>query len=552
MSTRSRRLKWPPPPSPKIIHLPRRHTARRRKTRAAVDKHPATAMPEVMNTHDYKGKLVSLFGVEREFAGAPIVVLNSSGRRDRVEAEDHGGDLAEERWKFQAEILRAECNFLRMERKLALKKLEKNRVRIENTLKSALQNLATGRKKLCEGKNMKMVLEEEMQEIAEKLEELQSSYNGEEDRELQKCKNFDRKALRLQRRLERLGGLPEDETSNPIKDEASFQSQSNGEVNKNNNILTYKSQTKSTDVEMLERKMKGLSKGTLDQIEEEYGSILNSSVASSASTSKRVDFPDHLSFSNRLANRIQEPLVSQDTSNKCSGRCKMLVRRIVEQVRAETEQWSQMQDMLGQLRQEMEELQTSKDFWETQALASGHEIQSLMSNVEEWKEKAIGHETKASNLQTELSLVKNELEKLKKDQSKEPASTPKKAATSLSKQIEREMKNGLGCRMKGQCDVVGSNKHVKVVQSKKDLHPLSLAKQLAREKRISVSRSKENRPNGNEILSDRRRKVYNLVRSPFKDIGNSSSASAETGGAIRQNSNAVFPLYCTEPLRMKN
>lgn len=74
-------------------------------------------------------------------------------------------------------------------------------------------------------------------------------------------------------------------------------------------------------------------------------------------------------------------MASQEVNNKCSGRCKLLVRKIVEQVRAETEQWSQMQEMLGQLRQEMEELQTSKDLWEAKALASNDKIQSLESKV---------------------------------------------------------------------------------------------------------------------------------------------------------------------------
>lgn len=70
-----------------------------------------------------------------------------------------------------------------------------------------------------------------------------------------------------------------------------------------------------------------------------------------------------------------------EANNKCSGRCKVLVKRVVEQVRAETEQWTQMQEMLGQLRHEMEELQTSKDFWESQALASNNQIQTLQSDV---------------------------------------------------------------------------------------------------------------------------------------------------------------------------
>lgn len=57
------------------------------------------------------------------------------------------------------------------------------------------------------------------------------------------------------------------------------------------------------------------------------------------------------------------------------------MRRIVEQVRAETEQWSQMQEMLGQVREEMEELQASRDFWEDLALKSDEQIQSLQSSV---------------------------------------------------------------------------------------------------------------------------------------------------------------------------
>ncbi|XP_071700847.1 uncharacterized protein [Rutidosis leptorrhynchoides] len=528
----SRRVKWqttPPPPSPKIINLPRRHTTRRRKPRIKV---PATR-DMMIHTYNYKGKLESLFGVDREFT--PV-------RRERVEPEevsttvvDDGGDgqLAEEKWKFQAEILRAECNFLRMERKFALKKLEKNRVRIENTLKSALQNLASGRKKLCEGKNMEVVLEEEMKELAEKLEELQSSYNGSEDRELRKCKNFDKKALRLQQRLEKLGGLTDVECGKEIKKEYK------GEVDQDSSFLNCKSQIKSTDVEMLERKMEGLSKGMLDRMETEYGSIFNSSVASSASTSKRIDFPDHLSFSNRFTNHSKEPLTSQEANNKCSGRCKLLVRRIVEQVRAETEQWSQMQEMLGQLRQEMEELQASKDFWEAQAVASNVEIQSLVSNVEEWREKADEYETKANKLQKEITFVKGELEKVKKDQSKEVISTLKKPTVSLGKQIERETKNGLSCRMRGDCDVIGSQRHEKVEQSKKESQPLSLGRQLAMEKRILFSKLKENRPTNNEISSDGRRKSYRLVRSPFKDIANTTSSSSSN--LMRQNYNAVFP-----------
>lgn len=45
-------------------------------------------------------------------------------------------------------------------------------------------------------------------------------------------------------------------------------------------------------VEILRRKMEGLSKGMLlERMEEEYGSML-STATSSASTSKRIEFPE--------------------------------------------------------------------------------------------------------------------------------------------------------------------------------------------------------------------------------------------------------------------
>ncbi|KAL8227049.1 hypothetical protein R6Q57_016881 [Mikania cordata] len=440
MSTRSSRLKCHPTP-------PTRHTTRRRKTRATGNKHAAA---EVIETYNYKGKLESLFGVEREFSRAPA-----------EEDDGGGGRVAEERWRFQAEMLQAECSFLRMERRFALKKLEKNRVRIEKTLKSALKTVASGRKKLCEGKNMEVVLEEGMKKLSEKLEELQSSYNG--------------------------------------------------EVNEDCSILTCKSQNKSTD----------LSKRIFDQTEKDYRSIIDNS----ASTSNRIEFSDHLSLSNRFSSQAKDPLVSREAGKKCSGRCKLLVRKMAEQVRVDTEQWSQMQVMLGQLRQEMQELQTSRDFWETQALGSNQEIQSLMIKVEEWRDKAVGYERKAVTLKTEVNRVKHELEKRKKDKVEEVKSTPKNMIISLSKQIEQEAKIGLSCRMKGPCDATVSNRGEKVEQSKKDSQLLSLGKQLAKEKQILMSRSKESSSKDDEILSDSRRKGGNLVRFPFKDIGNSSSSS---------------------------
>jgi len=82
----------------------------------------------------------------------------------------------------------------------------------------------------------------------------------------------------------------------------------------------------------------------------------------------------------KLGYTLPQETMSRD-DNLCSGRCKAVVRRIVEQVRIETEQWSQMQEMLGQVRKEMEELQASRDFWEDRALKSDYQIQSLRTDV---------------------------------------------------------------------------------------------------------------------------------------------------------------------------
>lgn len=71
----------------------------------------------------------------------------------------------------------------------------------------------------------------------------------------------------------------------------------------------------------------------------------------------------------------------RDEGGACSGHCKAVVWRIVEQVRAEAEQWSQMQELLGQVRDEMEELQASRDFWEDRALGYDTENRSLRSAV---------------------------------------------------------------------------------------------------------------------------------------------------------------------------
>ncbi|CAL9063062.1 unnamed protein product [Musa banksii] len=126
----ARNGRWEIAPPPRILNLPQRS----RRSRA-------TAPPE--QRLDWKlGELLDqeLSATPTE-PPSPLTWGMSSG-------ETVGDSSGEERWRFQAEILRAECNFLRMEREVALRKLERNRARMEVALKSAMETLVSGRKKI--------------------------------------------------------------------------------------------------------------------------------------------------------------------------------------------------------------------------------------------------------------------------------------------------------------------------------------------------------------------------------------------------------------------
>lgn len=82
-----------------------------------------------------------------------------------------------------------------------------------------------GKKKIFEGKNVNAVLEEEIKDLAEKLEELKKSCKN-KDVEVRHCINFDKKACHLQKRLEKLGGLTHEKTLKEL--------QSTGKETKNN------------------------------------------------------------------------------------------------------------------------------------------------------------------------------------------------------------------------------------------------------------------------------------------------------------------------------
>ncbi|BFG29975.1 hypothetical protein CerSpe_162490 [Prunus speciosa] len=497
----TRRPKWqyPPAPTPKILHFPRR--PRRRASKSVPGGRPNSGEAK----KDNKGKLEALFDQERVFSrvSLPIVLFEygdgeSECRRERVKEGEDGGDevVEEEKWRFQAEMLRAECNLLRMEKEIAVKKMEKVKVKVERTLKSAVHTLVSGREKICQGKNASMVLEEELQHLVEKLEKLRRNL-GVKDSEVRNTSNFDKHAYLLQRKLQKFRRTSDEICVKEIQEmaEASLSIKTSYRVNEN--LLS----SGKSNVDILRRKLEGLSNGMLlERMKEEYGSMLstaNSSVASSASSSQRIEATN---LSSSLIQQFYKEKECRE-ENVCSGRCKAIVRRIVEQVRVETEQWSQMQEMLGQVKEEMEELHASRDFWEDRALDSDYHIQSLQSVVQEWKQKAVSSESKAKELQAQVSMLHGELDRLRKEAMK----------ANGSPLIPRDPQNEM-------------EKHVLICHLKENHCP------------------KEGGSKQRKLATCTNRVPVAPKRSPFRDIGNSSLP-------VRQNSKAVFPLHCPLPSR---
>lgn len=442
----------------------------------------------------------------------PVVVLSSreERRRDRVAAAEEEevrecgvtAVVEEEKWRFQAEMLRAECNMLRMEKEIAVKKMERRRVRVERILRSAIHSLLTGRKKISEGKNVSMIWEEEINYLLQKLEKLQRRA-ADKNLQVRKFSNLDRQASFLQRRLEKFGGKSDEACTKEIREmaEASLSIKTSYQFDESFDFNS------GSNMEILRRKIEGLSKGILLEIMEEYSSMLSTANNSAVSSSKQSELPD---MPIRQPNK--ETMIHEEKA--CSGRCKAIVRRIVEQVRAETEQWSQMQEMLGQVRDEMEELQASRDFWEDRALDSDCQIKSLRSAVQEWRQKALSSEIKTNELQAELSVLHGEYERLRKD----PNSMGSAKSSSLMSgetQSEKE-KRVLICRLKeNHC-----------------------AKNNGYKKKESIDEI-----GGRKAQACTSGLVAPSKRSPLKDIENVSTT-------IMQNSNALFPLhYRQEVLR---
>lgn len=465
----ARRWQTPPPPSPCILQLPKPSRTRRLSKRFSDSNGGGSLSFRVGEDEQQgggqtgkgkgRGKLVALFGEEREFArSVPIVLVHPnaghSPRRAKVmlpksdnfnlecqpQGNQQNGISSEaegaekwgfQDWKFEAEVLRAECNLLRMEKEVAVRRWEEASCQMQHaltmaySLHSAVQTLVTGRKKIVDEKNAQVVLqttlENQIQTLQRKLH-----YNSEmsmRQTEINKCSNFDRQAVFLQRRLGKLRKNPQyiQDTANSqelqhrlenlVVAASDYSTESDREETPEFAEIKTKRSSPSFlgdepdrlgDAALLKKRLDSLSMGMNEskvaaaQIRKEFKHMLS---RSGECSSRRSDAPE------RAQGGSQEEL--------CCQLCKATIRKIAAQVQAETDQWSQVQEILHHVREEMEELHKSRDLWEDRALKADAKIATLQAEIHEWREKAHTYSNKVSELQSETSRLRKEIEQVR-------------------------------------------------------------------------------------------------------------------------------------------
>ncbi|XP_044982390.1 uncharacterized protein LOC123449297 [Hordeum vulgare subsp. vulgare] len=443
--------------TPRILNLARRSSsaAGGRPSRGVARPQQPRPAPQAVN-------LGALFEMERRVRGlesAPASPPCSSRGPAARPREREDAAEQEEKWRFQAEILRAECNFLRMEREVALRKLDCHRGQMEAALKTAVETLASGRKKIDGSGEVGVAaaLEEGIEDLKEMMQELRvekesgrRAMSGTRELRRSHGRNFDRQASSLRRRLEKMPSADAEPTIKDIREIARPVSPPLPPPADHSDGDDHAPSANLSDVEMLRVKMEGMSNGMRERMAE-YSRRLEAvasggdnagcqsrkcgsrhsrkasacsqrswSGSSNASNGSNVAaFRQNASHGGTsVASEKNHPhkIVAEDCKLVRSGSCcdcKEIVGKIMKQVRAESEQWTEMQDMLEQVRLEMQELQSSRDTWQRRAIASDISLGSLNSEMLEWKQRAQASEQHAEELQKKVSELQGKLHTFK-------------------------------------------------------------------------------------------------------------------------------------------
>ncbi|CAM0872019.1 unnamed protein product [Alopecurus aequalis] len=442
--------------TPRILNLSRRSSAGGRPSRSAGRAQQTRPAPKPVN-------LGALFEMERRVRGLESAPASPPRPRSRAARPQEDAGEQEEKWRFQAEILRAECNFLRMEREVALRKLDCHRGQMEAALKTAVETLASGRKKV-DGRGeagVAAALDEGIEDLEAMMEELRvekescgrRAMSGTRELRRSHGRNFDRQASSLRRRLEKMPSADaEPAICKDIREIALPVAPTPPPPAEHSDCDDHVPSANLSDVEMLRVKMEGMSNGMRERMAE-YSRRLEAvggaggdiagcqsrkcgnrhsrkasacsqrswSGSSNASNGNVAAFRQNALHGPSVASekhhpQLQQKVAAEESKLVGSGSCcdcKEIVGRIMKQVRFESEQWTEMQDMLEQVRLEMQELQTSRDTWQRRAIASDISLGSLNSQMLEWKQRAQASEHHADDLQKKVSELEGKLHTFK-------------------------------------------------------------------------------------------------------------------------------------------
>ncbi|MCO5580751.1 hypothetical protein L7F22_034621 [Adiantum nelumboides] len=90
--------------------------------------------------------------------------------------------------------------------------------------------------------------------------------------------------------------------------------------------------------------------------------------------------------------------------------CKETIRRLVEQMQAEIDQWSQLQDILFKLQEELDGLNERQRFWEERAHRAEAHLLSLQEELRDWRCRAQSAQEELVMLRCEKQVMKDRIE----------------------------------------------------------------------------------------------------------------------------------------------
>ncbi|KAL2652147.1 hypothetical protein R1flu_020275 [Riccia fluitans] len=91
-----------------------------------------------------------------------------------------------------------------------------------------------------------------------------------------------------------------------------------------------------------------------------------------------------------------------------------VIHKIAEEVRAESEQWYQVQELLQRVGEDMKRLQEACGTWERRALLAEAQVETLLNEDQERKEKLPAGDDKMAELQTEMVRLKDTVDEVRK------------------------------------------------------------------------------------------------------------------------------------------